>query len=57
MSTANNANYMKLKRESMIKASQPTRTVKQLDQVVQTFKPISNHKHNVGYLNIFKIWL
>jgi len=48
MKTAN-ANYMKLKRESMIKASQPTRIVKQLDHVVQTYKPVSDHKHNVSY--------
>jgi hypothetical protein len=39
---------MKLKRDSLIKAAQPTRIVKQLDRVVQSYKPISDHKHNVN---------
>lgn len=38
---------MKLKRDSLIKAAQPARTVKQLDRVVQSYKPVSDHKHNV----------
>ncbi len=38
---------MKLKRDSLIKAAQPTRIVKQLDRVVQSYKPVSDHKHNV----------
>lgn len=38
---------MKLKRDSLIKASQPTRVVKQLDRVIQSYKPVSDHKHNV----------
>nr|CAH0098520.1 unnamed protein product [Daphnia galeata] len=41
-----NASYMKLKRDCLIKAAQPTRIVKQLDRVVQSYKPISDHKHN-----------
>ena len=43
-----NASYMKLKRDCLIKAAQPTRIVKQLDRVVQSYKPISDHKHNVN---------
>ena len=42
-----NASYMKLKRDCLIKAAQPTRVVKQLDRVVQSYKPVSDHKHNV----------
>ncbi|XP_014245049.1 general transcription factor IIF subunit 2-like [Cimex lectularius] len=41
--------YMKLKLESIRKASVPTRQVKQLDKVVQNFKPVSDHKHNIEY--------
>lgn len=41
--------YMKLKLESIRKASQPTRQMKQLDRIVQTFKPVSNHQHNIEY--------
>lgn len=59
--------YMKLKLESIKKASQPIRKVQPLDKIVQTFKPISDHKHNVRSLmksqcfsqllifNVFKI--
>lgn len=39
--------YMKLKLDSIRKASLPTRQVKQLDRVVQTYKPVSDHKNNV----------
>ena len=39
---------MKLKRDCLIKASQPVRLVKQLDRVVQSYKPISDHKHNAS---------
>ena len=38
---------MKLKRDALIKASQPVRLVKQLDKVVPSYKPVSDHKHNV----------
>lgn len=39
--------YMKLKLESIKKASMPLRQVQSLDKIVQNFKPISDHKHNV----------
>lgn len=39
---------MKLKFESIKKASVPQRQVQQLDRVVQNFKPVSDHKHNVS---------
>lgn len=39
--------YMKLKKESIRLASLPTRKVKPLDRIVQTFKPVSDHKNNV----------
>lgn len=41
--------YMKLKLESIRKASQPTRQMKKLDGIVQNFKPVSDHKHNIEY--------
>lgn len=41
--------YMKLKLESIRKASQPTRQMKKLDGIVQNFKPVSDHKHNVCF--------
>lgn len=41
--------YMKLKLESIKKASVPPRQVQQLDRVVQNFKPVSDHKHNIEY--------
>ncbi|PSN48298.1 General transcription factor IIF subunit 2 [Blattella germanica] len=41
--------YMKLKLESIRKASQPVRQVQQLDRIVQNFKPVSDHKHNIEY--------
>ena len=40
--------YMKLKLESIKKASVPNRQVKQLDRIVQNYKPVSDHKHNVS---------
>lgn len=47
--------YMKLKLDSIRKASQPARQVKQLDRVVQAYKPVSDHKNNVRklYFNYF----
>lgn len=42
--------YMKLKLDSIRKASQPTRQVKQLNRVVQAYKPVSDHKNNVRFL-------
>ncbi|KAG8239300.1 hypothetical protein J437_LFUL018856 [Ladona fulva] len=41
--------YMKLKLESIRKASLPTRQVQQLDRIVQNYKPVSDHKHNIEY--------
>ncbi|XP_063229502.1 general transcription factor IIF subunit 2 [Bacillus rossius redtenbacheri] len=41
--------YMKLKLESIKKASLPNRQVKQLDRIVQNYKPVSDHKHNIEY--------
>lgn len=40
--------YMKMKATSIKIAAQPKRKVEQLDTVVTTFKPISDHKHNVN---------
>lgn len=40
--------YMKLKSESIKKASVPERRVVRLDRIVQNFKPVSDHKHNVS---------
>lgn len=42
--------YMKLKLESIRKASVPIRKVKQLDRIVQNYKPVSNHKNNVSQI-------
>ncbi|XP_060518283.1 general transcription factor IIF subunit 2 [Cylas formicarius] len=42
--------YMKLKLESIRKASLPTRKVQQLERVVQTYKPVSDHKNNIEYM-------
>jgi len=43
---------MKLKLESIKRASVPQRQVQQLDRVVQNFKPVSDHKHNVSIIFI-----
>lgn len=50
---------MKLKLESIKRASVPQRQVQQLDRVVQNFKPVSDHKHNVSiiFINSFYIEL
>lgn len=39
---------MNLKLEAIRKAAIPARTVKQLDRIVQNYKPVSDHKHNVS---------
>lgn len=44
---------MKLKLESIKRASVPQRQVQQLDRVVQNFKPVSDHKHNVSCIFLF----
>ncbi|KAG6460870.1 general transcription factor IIF subunit 2 [Manduca sexta] len=41
--------YYKLKFESIKKASTPQRQVQQLDRIVQNFKPVSDHRHNIEY--------
>ncbi|XP_043283884.1 general transcription factor IIF subunit 2 [Venturia canescens] len=41
--------YMRLKKESIKKASVPVRQIQQLERVVQNFKPVSDHKHNIEY--------
>lgn len=43
--------YMNMKLQSIKKASMPVRQVKQLDRVVQNFKPVSDHKANVSFHN------
>lgn len=48
--------YMTMKANSIKNASMPKRRVEQLDSVVTTFKPISDHKHNVRLdFELFKI--
>lgn len=42
--------YMKLKLESIKRASVPVRQMQTLERVVQNFKPVSDHKHNVKEL-------
>jgi len=39
--------YMKLKLESIRKASEPQRRVQPIDKIVQNFKPVKDHAHNV----------
>lgn len=46
---------MKLKLQSIKRASVPQRQVQQLDRVVQNFKPVSDHKHNVSILILYII--
>lgn len=46
--------YMKLKLESIRKASQPLRQVKPLEKIVPTYKPVSDHKHNVKKQNYYR---
>jgi len=41
--------YMSMKALSIRNAAQPKRQVLQLDKHVTTFKPISDHKHNIEY--------
>lgn len=47
--------YMKLKLESIRKAAEPTRKIKHLSQVVQTYKPVSDHKNNIEYMERKKL--
>ncbi|XP_073843116.1 transcription factor TFIIFbeta [Musca autumnalis] len=41
--------YMKLKLESIRKASVPVRKVQPIDKIVQNFKPVKDHAHNIEY--------
>ncbi|XP_017104585.2 general transcription factor IIF subunit 2 [Drosophila bipectinata] len=41
--------YMKLKLESIRKASEPQRRVQPIDKIVQNFKPVKDHAHNIEY--------
>ncbi|XP_074111040.1 transcription factor TFIIFbeta [Cotesia typhae] len=41
--------YMKLKLSSIKKAAVPVRAIQQISKVVQNFKPVSDHKHNIEY--------
>lgn len=43
--------YMKLKLESIRKASVPQRRVQQIDKTVLNFKPVKDHAHNVSKIN------
>jgi transcription initiation factor TFIIF subunit beta len=43
------ANYLNMKKISILSASQPARLVKQLDKAVNTYKPVSDHKNNIEY--------
>ena len=49
--------YMTMKANSIKNASMPKRRVEQLDSVVTTFKPISDHKHNVRHETRYLITL
>ncbi|XP_014224333.1 general transcription factor IIF subunit 2-like [Trichogramma pretiosum] len=41
--------YMQLKMETIREAAIPARKAIQLEHFVQTYKPVSNHKHNIEY--------
>lgn len=42
-----NTHYMSLKRESIRKASQPSKVVQKIDRAVNNFKPINVHKSEI----------
>lgn len=42
--------YMKLKMESFKKAAVPQKKVQAIDKIVQNFKPIKDHRHNIDYV-------
>ncbi|XP_019880089.2 general transcription factor IIF subunit 2-like [Aethina tumida] len=42
--------YMSLKKQSIKTASIPNRKVVQLDRAVNTYKPVSDHKNNIKYM-------
>jgi transcription initiation factor TFIIF subunit beta len=41
--------YIHLKRDEIKRATQPVRSVKQLTGVVNNYKPVADHKHNIEY--------
>lgn len=43
------ANYMSMKRQTFMLASQPTRQVQQLDKAVVNYKPVAVHKNEVEF--------
>lgn len=45
----NDANYLQLKKRCIMQASKPVRYVKQLDHVVNSYKPVSDHKNNIEF--------
>ncbi|KAI2798587.1 General transcription factor IIF subunit 2 [Blomia tropicalis] len=49
-----NAHYMKLKRESIRIASQPTKVVQKIDRAVNNFKPINAHRSEPYLKEILK---
>lgn len=44
-----NDQYMKLKMQSIVQASRPTRLVQQLDKAVVAFKPVSAHRAEIEF--------
>lgn len=46
---SNDLNYIDLKRRKIVEASQPKRAAIGLDRVVQNFKPVARHVHQVEY--------
>lgn len=42
--------YMQLKLESIRKASVPQRKVQPIDKIVQNYKPVKDHAHNVSFV-------
>lgn len=47
--------YMKLKLESIRKASEPQRRVQPIDKIVQNYKPVKDHAHNVKITVFFTL--
>ncbi|GAB6030721.1 hypothetical protein CHUAL_007572 [Chamberlinius hualienensis] len=46
---ASDDSYMQLKKKCILLASKPVRSVKQLDHVVNPYKPVSDHKNNIEF--------
>jgi len=49
--------YMKLKLESIRKASEPQRRVQPIDKIVQNYKPVKDHAHNVSCRDLYFFFL